>query len=57
MFFLYILKETGDLETMKIELVKFLEMTGRYSDEVMEKLMGYMHGIISWNEKVNLTNR
>lgn len=56
MFFLYILKETGDLETMKTELVKFLEMTGRYSDEVMEKLMGYMHGIISWNEKVNLTN-
>ena len=56
MFFLYILKETGDLETMKIELVKFLEMTGKYSDEVMEKLMGYMHGIISWNEKVNLTN-
>lgn len=56
MFFLYILKETGDLETMKTELVKFLEMTGRYSDEVMEKLMGYMHGIISWNEKINLTN-
>lgn len=56
MFFLYILKETGDLETMKTELVKFLEMTGRYSDEIMEKLMGYMHGIISWNEKVNLTN-
>lgn len=56
MFFLYILKETGDLETMKTELVKFLEMTGRYSDDVMEKLMGYMHGIISWNEKVNLTN-
>lgn len=56
MFFLYILKETGDLETMKTELVKFLEMTGKYSDEVMEKLMGYMHGIISWNEKVNLTN-
>lgn len=56
MFFLYILKETGDLETMKTELVKFLEMTGRYSDEVMEKLRGYMHGIISWNEKVNLTN-
>lgn len=56
MFFLYILKETGDLETMKTELVKFLEMTGRYSDEVMKKLMVYMHGIISWNEKVNLTN-
>lgn len=56
MFFLYILKETGDLETMKTELVKFLEITGRYSDEIMEKLMGYMHGIISWNEKVNLTN-
>ena len=56
MFFLYILKETGDLETMKTELVKFLEMTGRCSDEIMEKLMGYMHGIISWNEKVNLTN-
>lgn len=56
MFFLYILKETGDLETMKTELVKFLEMTGRYSDDVMEKLMDYMRGIISWNEKVNLTN-
>lgn len=45
MFFLYILKETGDLETMKTELVKFLEMTGRYSDEVMKKT----HGLYAWN--------
>lgn len=42
--------------TMKNELIRMLEQTGRYTPELLDKFMGYMEGILSWNEKVNLTN-
>jgi len=38
------------------KLVNFLEENGiEYTDEMIEKLSGYMEGVLSWNQKVNLT--